>query len=184
MRKGTNEYLGEGVFNPNTGVTMLSTPDGQLIPLPADAEPTVKSFLSRDAANASLMTKLEQTVADHEKSLGQLTDYLSGFDDRNTGFKLLADQFSTNLKTFFDTGDLSPSEFSAAYMNGQLQGLLGAQRLSVVGGGVMTEQDALRVIAALGGDIDAAAKPRDCRSANRAYLQRALPALRDRYRHP
>lgn len=159
VRKGTNEYLGEGVFNPNTGVTMLSTPSGELIPLPADAEPTVKSFLSRDAAGASGMIKLEQAVADHEKSLGQLTDYLSGFEDRNTGFRLLADQFSTNLKTFFDTGDLSPSEFAAAYQNGQLQGLLGAQRLSVVGGGVMTEQDALRVIAALGGDISALQNP-------------------------
>lgn len=159
VRKGTNEYIGEAVFNPTTGQMMLSTPGGEIIPMPADAEPTVKSFLSRDAAGASGMIKLEQAVADHEKSLGQLTDYLSGFDDRNTGFRLLADQFSTNLKTFFDTGDLSPSEFAAAYQNGQLQGLLGAQRLSVVGGGVMTEQDALRVIAALGGDIDALQNP-------------------------
>lgn len=159
VRKGTNEYLGEGVFNPNTGVTMLSTPSGELIPLPADAEPTVKSYLSRDAVGASGLIKLEQTVAEHEKSLGQLTDYLSGFDDRNTGFKLLADQFATTLKTFFDTGDLTPAQFAAAYQNGQLQGLLGAQRLSVVGGGVMTEQDALRVIAALGGDISALQNP-------------------------
>lgn len=159
VRKGTNEYLGEGVFNPTTGVMQLSTPSGQLIPLPADAEPTVKSFLSRDAAGASNVIKLEQTVAEHEKSLGQLTDYLSGFEDRNTGFKLLADQFSTGLKTFFDSGDLTPSQFAAAYQNGQLQGLLGAQRLSVVGGGVMTEQDALRVISALGGDITALQNP-------------------------
>ena len=159
VRKGTNEYLGEGVFNPTTGVMQLSTPSGQLIPLPADAEPTVKSFLSRDAAGASNVIKLEQTVAEHEKSLGQLTDYLSGFEDRNTGFKLLADQFSTGLKTFFDSGDLTPAQFAAAYQNGQLQGLLGAQRLSVVGGGVMTEQDALRVISALGGDITALQNP-------------------------
>lgn len=159
VRKGTNQYIGEAVFNPTTGQMMLSTPGGEIIPMPADAEPTVKSFLSRDASGASGMIKLEQAVADHEKSLGQLTDYLGGFDDRNTGFKLLADQFTTNLKTFFDTGDLSPSEFAAAYQNGQLQGLLGAQRLSVVGGGVMTEQDALRVIAALGGDISALQNP-------------------------
>jgi len=159
VRKGTNEYLGEGVFNPNTGVTMLSTPSGELIPLPADAEPTVKSYLSRDAVGASGLIKLEQTVAEHEKSLGQLTSYLSGFEDRNTGFKLLADQFATSLKTFFDTGDLTPAQFAAAYQNGQLQGLLGAQRLSVVGGGVMTEQDALRVISALGGDISALQNP-------------------------
>ena len=110
VRKGTNDYLGEAVFNPTTGQMMLSTPGGEIIPMPADAEPTVKSFLSRDAANASLMTKLEQTVADHEKSLGQLTSYLSGFEDRNTGFKLLADQFATSLKTFFDTGDLTPAQ--------------------------------------------------------------------------
>ena len=159
VRKGTNEYLGEGVFNPTTGVMQLSTPSGEIIPLPADAEPTVKSYLSRDAVGASGLIKLEQTVAEHEKSLGQLTSYLSGFEDRNTGFKLLADQFATSLKTFFDTGDLTPAQFAAAYQNGQLQGLLGAQRLSVVGGGVMTEQDALRVISAVGGDISALQNP-------------------------
>lgn len=159
VRKGTNQYIGEAVFNPTTGQMMLSTPGGEIIPMPADAEPTVKSFLSRDASGASGMIRLEQAVAEHEKSLGQLTDYLGGFEDRNTGFRLLADQFATSLKTFFDAGDLSPSEFAAAYQNGQLQGLLGAQRLSVVGGGVMTEQDALRVIAALGGDISALQNP-------------------------
>ena len=159
VRKGTNEYIGEGVFNPETGQMMLSQPDGTLIPMPADAEPTVKSFLSRDATGASGMIKLEQSVAEHEKSLGQLQDYLGGFENRNTGYKLLADKFTTSLKTFFDKGDLSPNEFAQAYQNGQLQGLLGAQRLSVVGGGVMTEQDALRVIAALGGDISALQNP-------------------------
>ena len=40
-----------------------------------------------------------------------------------------------------------------------MQGLLGAQRLSDVGGGVMTEQDALRVISALGGDISTLQNP-------------------------
>jgi len=35
---------------------------------------------------------------------------------------------------------------------GTFQSLIGANRLEVVGGGVMTEQDALRIISALGGD--------------------------------
>ena len=47
---------------------MLSTPGGEIIPMPADAEPTVKSFLSRDAAGASGMIKLNkqlQTMRNH-----------------------------------------------------------------------------------------------------------------------
>ena len=43
VRKGTNEYIGEAVFNPTTGQMMLSTPGGEMVPMPADAEPTVKS---------------------------------------------------------------------------------------------------------------------------------------------
>jgi hypothetical protein len=40
-----------------------------------------------------------------------------------------------------------------------LQSLLGAMRKEVVGGGVMTEQDAKRVIQALGGNINAMTNP-------------------------
>ena len=59
------------------------------------------------------------------------------------------------VKTFATGEGLTLEELSLRVSRGQLQGLLGKMRVSVVGGGVMTEQDALRVIEALGGDATA-----------------------------
>lgn len=50
----------------------------------------------------------------------------------------------------FKRGDLATGEARA-----RLQGLIGLYKDEIVGGGVMTEQDALRVIEALGGEISA-----------------------------
>jgi hypothetical protein len=50
----------------------------------------------------------------------------------------------------FKKGDLATGEARA-----RLQGLIGLYKDEIVGGGVMTEQDALRVIEALGGEISA-----------------------------
>ena len=51
--------------------------------------------------------------------------------------------------------ELTPAEIKAAVARGQQQGLIGRFRIETVGGGVMTEQDALRIIMNLGGDVNA-----------------------------
>ena len=163
VRKGTTEYLGEGVFNPNTGQTMLSTPSGKMIPLPADAEPTVKSALSREIMGASGLTKQDQLVTEHEISLSKLSNYFNSQEGRQFGYKGVADRFVAGIKSLLASDDprlkLSPEQLSQKLSQSQLQGLLGASRLDVVGGGVMTEQDALRVLEALGGDLTAMQNP-------------------------
>ena len=163
VRKGTTEYLGEGVFNPNTGQTMLSTPSGEMIPLPADAEPTVKSALSREIMGASGLTKQDQLVTEHEISLSKLSNYFNSQEGRQFGYKGVADRFVAGIKSLLASDDprlkLTPEQLSQKLSQSQLQGLLGASRLDVVGGGVMTEQDALRVLQALGGDLTAMQNP-------------------------
>lgn len=163
VRKGTAEYLGEGVFNPNTGQTMLSTPSGEMIPLPADAEPTVKSAFSRELMSASGLTKQDQLVDEHEISLRKLSNYFNSQEGRQFGYKGVADRFVAGIKSLLASDDprlkLTPEQLSQKLSQSQLQGLLGASRLDVVGGGVMTEQDALRVLDALGGDLTAMQNP-------------------------
>jgi hypothetical protein len=158
VRKGTNEYLGEGVFNPTTGQMMLSTPGGEIIPLPADAEPTVKSALSGERLSGNQMVKLAGDVRQSENSLRKLQKYLGTQGGTNQGFQRLGDTFLTRLKTFFG-GDLDADELNLAIANGQMQAILGGLRVATVGPGVMTEQDAERVVAAIGGRPDALQNP-------------------------
>jgi len=54
---------------------------------------------------------------------------------------------------------LSFEELSRGVASGQLQRLIGANRIDTVGGGVMTEKDAWRVIEGLGGDVTALQNP-------------------------
>lgn len=158
VRKGSNDYLGEAVFNPATGQLMLSTPSGELVPMPADAEPTVKSALSGERLSGQQMVKLAGEVRQSENSLQKLQKYLGTQGGTNQGFERLGDTFLTRLKTFFG-GDLNADELALAIANGQMQAILGGLRVATVGPGVMTEQDAERVVAAIGGRPDALQNP-------------------------
>ena len=162
-RVGTNEYLGEAIFDPTTGQFKLSKPNGEIVPMPADAEPSVKSIYSRDFMDARGLKTLINDVTEHEISLRKLQNYLTSQEGRNFGFKGIADKFVADIKSFLASDDpdlkLTPEQLSQRLSVSQLQGLLGASRLDVVGGGVMTEQDALRVLSALGGDINAMQNP-------------------------
>jgi len=158
VRKGSNDYLGEAVFNPTTGQLMLSTPSGEMVPMPADAEPTVKSALSGERLSGNQMVKLAGEVRQSENSLQKLQKYLGTQGGTNQGFERLGDTLLTRLKTFFG-GDLNADELNLAIANGQMQAILGGLRVATVGPGVMTEQDAERVVAAIGGRPDALQNP-------------------------
>ena len=158
VRKGSNDYLGEAVFNPTTGQLMLSTPSGEMIPMPADAEPTVKSALSGERLSGQQMVKLAGEVRSSENSLKKLNKYLGTQGGTNQGFERLGDTFLTRLKTLFGE-DLTAEELNLAVADGQMQAILGGLRVATVGPGVMTEQDAERVVAAIGGRPDALQNP-------------------------
>ena len=159
VRKGTNEYIGEGVFNPETGQMMLSQPDGKLIPLPADAEPTVKSALSIEKLSGPQMVKLAGDLRSSENTLNKLKTYLQTQGGTNQGFRRMGDELIANLKTFFGTNNLTPEQLNQLIVKGQAQAILGGMRVATVGPGVMTEQDAARVLAAIGGNPDALQNP-------------------------
>ena len=68
------------------------------------------------------------------------------------GAEKILNQLQTTFKTMFNQSGLTVDEFKQRLQEGTFQGLLGANRLEIVGGGVMTEQDAVRIMLALGGD--------------------------------
>lgn len=93
-------------------------------------------------------------VLEDEAKMRALDSYLSNVEGASQGFKRLMDTLNTRVKTFIDSGELTKEELSTAKGRKKLQGLLGRFRIDIVGGGVMTEQDALRILDALGGDFN------------------------------
>jgi hypothetical protein len=107
--------------------------------------------------------KLRNTLNDDEVSLKKMINFLKTQDKTSVGYQRIIDGFMGKIKTFFSTKakqyDMTEEELALAIAEGQLQGLLGSSRKEVVGGGVLTEQDARRIIEYLGGDIDALQNP-------------------------
>lgn len=88
-----------------------------------------------------------------ERRIKALDNYLNSVEGAEQGFKRFFDRIKTSVKTFIDSGELTQEELSTAEGQARLQGLLGMFREDIVGGGVMTEFDAVRVIRALGGNF-------------------------------
>jgi hypothetical protein len=104
-------------------------------------------------------TGLNKELVTEEKSLKQILSYWKNITDSNVGVERLGDQMATWFKTLAGSQNLTTEELARAIAEGKLQGLIGANRIDTVGGGVMTEKDAWRVIARLGGDVNALQNP-------------------------
>ena len=105
-----------------------------------------------------------------ERRIKALDSYLNSVEGAEQGFKRFFDRIQTSVKTFIDSGELTKEELSTAEGQAKLQGLLGMFREDIVGGGVMTEFDAIRVIRALGGDFNSL--------QNREVVKRVISDLR------
>ena len=81
------------------------------------------------------------------------------------------------VKQLATLNDLTEGQVMLQLANGQLQGLLGSSRLEVLGGGVMTEYDAQRVIQYLGGDVDSFQSIQKVKMA----MQKLLEEKKSRY---
>jgi len=110
-------------------------------------------------ADLKTFNKMNTDLVAIEKSMFQTENYWKNVKDSNVGISRLGDQISQWFTTLAGSKDLTPKELYRALAEGQLQGLIGANRIDTVGGGVMTEKDAWRVIARLGGDVDSLQNP-------------------------
>lgn len=108
--------------------------------------------------------KLREKVMTDERTIRQLDRYLSGFENLSQGTQQLADRISKNVKTLFTKEKLTDEELALGIQEGRMQAILGGLRTAIVGPGVMTEQDAERVIAAVGGNISALTNPENVRA--------------------
>lgn len=158
------KFIGDAVRDQVTGEIGIMQ-SGKLTPLPENAEPITATGMQKSIPNYNEFRKIRGELTDAEISLRNMDRYIQSVGDANVGLSRLADQFTVGIKTLLGNGQLDPKEVAARLAQGQLQGLLGANRTNVVGGGVMTEQDALRIIQRLGGDFNALQNPEVVRQA-------------------
>jgi hypothetical protein len=124
-----------------------------------EARMTTSGEEQRYIPDFKTFTNLNKELVTEEKSLKQILSYWENIKDSNIGIERLGDQMATWFKTLAGSQNLTTEELARSIAEGKLQGLSGADRIDAVGGGVMTEKDAWRVIGRLGGDVDALQNP-------------------------
>lgn len=91
--------------------------------------------------------ELRRTIISLDQFEGLINEGFAG------GIESKLDSFKADLKSLLGTADLTRPEALTKLLVAKQNTLLGDLRVAIVGPGVMTQQDAERVIAALGGDI-------------------------------
>ena len=152
------EIIGDVTFDKMTGEFFYGTGDDKTVIDITKAQPVTDSFFNIGIPTAKEFKTLRADLKDDRTSLKRYTSYLKNVDNANVGLSRLADEMSSYFKTLLSSNakkyDLTESELALRIAKGELQGLIGRSRIETVGGGVMTEQDALRIISNLGGNVD------------------------------
>lgn len=139
---------------------LFTTTDGRILDSQGqDVSTKVSHKINNSDADGS---KYKMTPAEAQKritKLGQGRNQLEAFDRVLTGIEDVSygtAGFVSDMQSFYNTllsRNLTPEQIQRAALKGELQGMVGNSKEAVVGGGVMTEQDAARIISFLGGDM-------------------------------
>jgi hypothetical protein len=114
--------------------------------------PGVVPIDQADLPKQKFFTATRDAISVEEKALSSMDKYMEGLSKDPKGMQRYFNRIITNLKTAFGGREPTQEELSTAINEGRLQGLIGQVREDVVGPGVMTEFDAIRIIMSLGGD--------------------------------
>lgn len=149
--------LGPVRFNKSTGEYQVMTADGGWRDMVSGE--TIRPPGTASPLNQNQFFRLQADYNTEYGALTKLNRYLETQGDTSTGIRRWADAISANFKTLVGSGELDTEELALEVASGQVQALLGLFREDIVGPGVMTEFDAKRVLAALGGDVSALQNP-------------------------
>lgn len=89
-------------------------------------------------------------------SLKRTSEFLVRNSYLEKGIPKAIDVLVADFKTLAGANNLSPQELAVKLQKGEIETLAGMNRLQIVGGGAMSENDALRLLRALGGDPESA----------------------------
>ena len=146
-------------FDTQSGDVMVKLDDGTEVPYSNEmfgsgtqAVISTVGNLARSELTLPQFLGIKTEVEKSEVQLEKLSAFITRNESLPQGAEKILNQLQTTFKTMFNQSGLSVDEFRQRLQEGTFQGLLGANRLEIVGGGVMTEQDAVRIMLALGGD--------------------------------
>lgn len=103
--------------------------------------------------SGSKLNSLQDNVVTGATTLRAYDTLITSLEDRSYGVKGLVDQLRIAAKTATGNADLSDDEIVRMAAEGQLNSMLGRVRLTDLGPGPLTEQDAVRLLSGMGGDI-------------------------------
>ncbi len=159
-RDKSGNIIGEVNYDKSTGQFFQFDPNGQRQILDMkELTPVTDATFAKTIPSYDKFVDLSEELQSDVGSMRQLEKYMTAINNTNEGFARLADDLSASAKTLLgsyigaDYAKLSPEELNLRISRGLQQGLIGRFRIETVGGGVMTEQDALRIIQNLGGDV-------------------------------
>jgi len=108
--------------------------------------------------NAKQMSDLDTALTQDENSLTSFVNYLSAVGDTNTGVARIADNFIARIKNMVG-GELTQEQFNLLLANAELPALIAQSRVELAGPGVLTDQDFIRLLETIGGDVNAYQNP-------------------------
>ena len=116
--------------------------------------------------------KLADSVVDQENGIKALNRYAKTAGGLPQGLEKLQTRISAAIKTSITQEPLTEEELGLGITKARQERLLGALRTTILGPGVLTENDAVRIIDAIGGDINSVL-------TNPAIVQETIQELLD-----
>ena len=147
---------GQVIVNKGTYNSIDNPDDFKLIKSLAEATSVSERNLDKRTVlkDSGAMKKLGEDLQQKRNSLKGIYRLIAKIDNSDVGFNRFFDDFKSKYNTLLASG-LEPKEIALRAARGETQGLIGALRLDVLGPGVVTEQDALRLLAFIGGQVGA-----------------------------
>jgi len=167
VRGKDGSIVGQALLNPDPDATnryVVRTEDGTERPMLPNEEFMSDEKFKKIVLQERDMGKLADDISGAERAVRLLQRYSKEQGGTRTGFNRIVDSVMGGFNTFINK-DLTQEQLNLVLSSGTLQSLIGNYRIETVGGGVMTEQDALRVISALGGDVTALQSPQRVKEA-------------------
>jgi len=187
---GTREFSDGGImidekgkfaghaFTDGSGNVMVRQQDGLLRKMRPGDIPTTAGALNKGIMLMPDFLKLNREILDDESALRGLKKYSDIMGGIPQGIERAALDFSISVKTLM-SDPLNAKEISLQIAKGNLQGLVGRLRTTVAGPGATTEGDVKRIVAYLGGDVDALQNPEVVKNAIADIFGERLIRYRD-----
>ena len=152
--KGTGGNPTSMVRNQDTGQIGMVDEKGVFKPMDSTNWKPTSLNDANSYLDAPQFNQLFERINADENAVRAINRFTEGTKDLNEGASKLADVISRKAKIIFEAPDkdYTAAEKAIGISNARRQRLLGALRTTILGPGTLTENDAVRILQATGGD--------------------------------